>query len=238
MVPEGTSVTLIEPQYPVNLGHVARLVKNFGVKKLCLVRPRVDFSVAAVYASHASDVLDKAQVLTFEEVRRENELLVATTAIRASRRSNVIRRPIAPERLRSLLLSSSSSSIVFGRDSTGLTNEEIRACDITTTIEVGTRYRTLNIGHAVAIVLYALSRSVVTKRQTQGKEARKLFAKSLYDLASASQLQPHRLRSLLETAERMAATSSLSDRQLNLVSGTLRRGTARIEGLQDRDSKT
>ena len=61
MLPKGVSVTLVAPRYPVNLGHVARLVRNFGVERLYLVNPRVDISVAAVYASHASDVLDDAE---------------------------------------------------------------------------------------------------------------------------------------------------------------------------------
>ena len=122
MLPRGVSITLVGPKGPVNVGHVARLVQNFGVEKLYLVEPKVDLSVAAVYASHASGVLDGAVVTTFERVRRNNELLVATTAVRGSKGSNVIRRPVSPDRLHGILSSARTSSIVFGRDSTGLTN--------------------------------------------------------------------------------------------------------------------
>src|SRR5215471_6338451 len=87
MIPSGVSVTLVEPRGPVNVGHVARLSQNFGIRKLYLVTPKVDMSVAAVYASHASSVLDEAIVTTFKQVREEHELLVATTAVKARRKS-------------------------------------------------------------------------------------------------------------------------------------------------------
>jgi len=81
VLPPGVSVTLVEPHGPVNVGHIARLMRNFGVEKLYLVDPKVDLSVAAVYASHASEVLDRAIVTTFDRVRKENELLDARTAV-------------------------------------------------------------------------------------------------------------------------------------------------------------
>lgn len=238
MIPDGVSVTLVEPKYPVNVGHVARLLQNFGVRKLYLVKPKVDISAAAVYASHASDLLDRAVVTTLERVRKENELLVATTAVKASKKSNVIRRTVGPNRLGEILASSRTSSLVFGRDTTGLTNEEIRICDVTTTIETASSYRALNIGHAVAILLYLASRGTRGGSRAQGREAREVFAKSLYELAKSSRVPPHRTKSLFEAGKRMATTSGLTDRQLNLMSGVFRKALQTIDSLQDLDSKT
>jgi len=231
-------VTLVEPHYPVNVGHVARLLKNFGVTKLNLVKPSVDMSVASVYASHASDILDRAELVSFDEVRRENELLVATTAVKATKKSNVIRRTVIPERLHGLLLSSKSSSLVFGRDTTGLTNEEITKCDVTVSIDVGTRYRSLNLGHAVAITLYAASRGTASKNRTQSREAREVFSKKFYELAAASKIQQHKLKTLREASKRIATISGLTDRQLDLMSGTFSKALAAIETGQERDSNT
>jgi tRNA/rRNA methyltransferase len=223
LIPSGVSVTLVEPNYPVNVGHTARLVKNFGVKKLYLVKPKVDISVAAVYASHASDVLDRAIITTFERVRKENELLVATTAVGASKKSNVIRRTLGPDRLHALLSSSRTSSLVFGRDTTGLTNEEIRMCDVTTTIDTVPAYRALNLGHAVAIVLYLVSRRKGGSGRAQSRKAREVFAKSFYELAAASRMPPHRMKNLFEVGKRIATTSNLTDTQLNLMTGVFRK---------------
>ena len=231
-------MTLVEPRGPINVGHVARLVKNFGVEKLYLVEPKVDLSVAAVYASHAADVLDNAIVTSFEKVRGENDLLVATTAVRASKKSNVIRRVVGTDRLHGILSSAKSSSLVFGRDTTGLTNEEIRACDVTLTIDTSPAYRTLNIGHAAAIVLYVAARGGQGRRGSQGRVAREVFARSFYELAEASRLPKHKTQNLFEVAKRVAASSGITDVQLNLLSGVFRKAVATMNEPQERGSKT
>jgi len=238
VLPQGVSVTLVEPRGPVNVGHVARLVQNFGVEKLYLVEPKVDLSVAAVYASHAAKVLDDAIVTGFAKVRRENELLVATTAVRASKKSNVIRRVVGPDRLNRILSSAKSSSLVFGRDTTGLTNEEIRACDVTLTIDTSPAYRALNLGHAVAIVLYVASRGGRGRKGTQGRVAREVFARSFYELAEASRLPRHKTQNLFEVAKRIAASSEITDAQLNLLSGVFRKAVATMNEPHERGSKT
>ena len=238
MLPKGVSVTLVEPRGPVNVGHIARLVRNFGVEKLYLVEPKVDLSVASVYASHAVGVLDSAVVTSFEKIRRENELLVATTAVRASKKSNVIRRTVGADRLHEILSSARTSSIVFGRDTTGLTNEEIRMCDVTLTIDTSPTYRTLNIGHAAAIVLYVASKGGRGRKGGQGRIAREVFAQSFYELARASRLPRHKTQNIFEAAKRIAASSGITDAQLNLLSGVFRKAVAAMNEPQDRGSKT
>lgn len=237
MLPRGVSVTLVEPKGPVNVGHVARLVKNFGVEKLYLVNPKFDVSVAAMYASHAADVLDTAVVTSFQKVREQNEMLVATTAVRARKKSNLIRRTVSPGAVRALLSSAKTSSLVFGRDSTGLTNEEIVMCDATTTIETSSGYRSLNLGNAVAILLYLVYISGGGKRAAQSRKAREVFARNLIDLGAVSKMPEHKVRPLFDAGKRVAAASGLSDSQLNLLSGVLRKAVERIDSLQDRDSK-
>ena len=238
MLPRGVSVTLVGPKGPVNVGHVARLVQNFGVEKLYLVDPKVDLSVAAVYASHAAEVLDKAVVTTLRRVREENDLLVATTAIRASRKSNVIRRTVSLDRLHGLLSSAKASSIIFGRDSTGLTNGEIESCDVTVTIETSPAYRSLNIGHAAAITLYLASRGRRRETGHQGRKAREVFAKSFYELAIASKLPAHKTRNMFEAAKRAAAASGMTDAQLSFFSGVFGKAVGSMRAAQDRGSKT
>ncbi len=237
MIPDNVSVVLVEPTYPVNVGHVARLVKNFGVRRLYLVKPKVDLAMAAVYASHAADVLDAACVTKLESVRRENQLLVATTAVRASKKSNVARRTVRPERLRELLASSRTAAVVFGRDTTGLTNEEIKMCDATMTLETGSAYRSLNLGHAVAITLYLASRDTVKRGRPQSRVAREVFARTLSELAVDSKMPPYRAKGLFESGKRIVAASNLTDAQLNMMTGVLRKARAAV-GAQDGSSKT
>ncbi len=203
-----------------------------------LVEPAADISVAAVYASHASAVLDDAVVTTFERVREENELLVATTAVKAAKKTNVIRRTVRPARLNDILSSAKTSSLVFGRDTTGLTNKEIGMCDVTTTIDTVPGYKALNVGHAAAIILYMASRKGDRHRRKQGRQAREVFAKSFYELAKASRVPPHKIRNLFDVGKRVAATSSMTDAQLNLLTGVFRKAVATMDTAQERGSKT
>lgn len=221
----------------MNLGHVARLVKNFGVRRLYLVNPKADMSVAVVYAAHASDVLENARVVTFGQLRRENQLLVATTAVRAVKGSNVIRRTVRPERIGELVRTARTAALVFGRDTTGLNNNEIAKCDVTTVIDTGTGYRTLNVGHAVAIMLYLASRAR-GGRTMQSKRAREIFASSFHQLAVSARLPKHKVRNMGEVGKRLAVSAALTDSQLLLMSGIFRRAAMARGRLQDRDSKT
>src|SRR6185437_10660530 len=65
------AVALVEPQYPVNVGHVARLMKNFGLRRLYMVNPHYDSVEAVRYATHGKDVLASAKVVTLKQLRKK-----------------------------------------------------------------------------------------------------------------------------------------------------------------------
>ena len=58
------SICLIEPQYPINLGYIARIMKNFGFNKLLIVNSKVNMEEARPFASHAVDLLEMLNILT------------------------------------------------------------------------------------------------------------------------------------------------------------------------------
>ena len=225
---ENLSVTLVGAEYPVNLGYTARLLKNFGVQKLYLVDPRVDMRVASVYASHGSDVLEGAEVVTLKTVRKRHDLLLATTAIRARRGANVVRTAVKPEEGVGRAVASKSASIVFGRDTTGLTNEELSVCDLVTTVETGTEYKTLNLSHSVAILLYLASRAGRERGDTElgstaSRERREAFSKYARGLAIASGMQSHRVERMVQVAERVALKSEVNSKELSLLVSLMRK---------------
>ena len=227
VVPSNLSITLVEPEYPINVGYIARLMKNFGLEKLYVVKPKVDLSVASIYASHGVDILESAERTNLNDVRRRHELLVATTAIRARKKANVVRRSIRPEDAASFIRGAKSASLVLGRDSTGLKNEEIKKCDIVTTIHTGTAYPTLNVSHAAAIMLYLVVRDKSTTR-TVRRHPRDLFAEQLYELAVAARFQKHKRGGLSEAVRRIATTSQVSEKELFLMTGIFRKAARTI----------
>jgi tRNA/rRNA methyltransferase len=64
-----------------------------------------------------------------------------------------------PEEIRDIIGDRKDVAIVLGRDTTGLTVSEIQACDLVVHIPTWTAYPTLNISHALAIILYTVARS-------------------------------------------------------------------------------
>ena len=228
------SLTVVGAEYPVNLGYTARLMKNFGARRLFLVDPRCDMRAASVYASHGSDILEKAEVVTLRKVRKEHDFLLATTAIRARRSANVGRTAVKPEEAAARLLAAESASIVFGRDTTGLTNEELALCDLVTTIETKTDYNTLNVSHSAAILLYLVSAEAGGARLAKhaagaSRERREAFSRYALQLALAAGMQSHRAERMVQVARRVALKSEVSSKELGLLVSLMRKAELELK---------
>jgi len=152
------TIVLIEPETPGNIGAIARSMKNFGYTNLVLIKPKTNHNTkeAKDRASHAKDVLKKTKTTTLKTLRKNHDLLIATTAINA-KEYNIKRNSITPEQLANQFKNTKGkTAILFGRESTGLTNKEIETCDITVTIPTHNKYKTLNIAHAATIIMYEI----------------------------------------------------------------------------------
>lgn len=155
------SVILHGPQHPGNVGSVCRAMKNFEVTKLALVNPCELTEQAGIMAVHAKDVLENAKTFeTFEEARAGFDLVIATTARITKKDDYFLKIPLTPDELRGKLEAVSGNvAIVFGPEDSGLPNEVVEACDMCVTIPTSEKYRSMNLSHAVAVVLYELSKT-------------------------------------------------------------------------------
>jgi tRNA/rRNA methyltransferase len=156
------SIVLVRIQHPGNLGAIARVMKNFDVDELLLVEPACDPDCddALARAMHGKSVLENAKVVDWD-VLGGFEYLIATTA-KTGTDYNIPRVPITPLRMAEKLQTLEGEvrvGIVIGPEDHGLSNEEIKRCDITVAIPSSDEYGTLNISHAVAILLYEVFRS-------------------------------------------------------------------------------
>jgi TrmH family RNA methyltransferase len=227
------SITVVGAEYPVNLGYTARLMKNFGLQRLYLVDPNCDMRAASVYASHGADILRDALVVTLAKLRKKHDLLLATTAITARRGANVSRTAVRPEEAVARIVAAESASIVFGRDTTGLTNEELAFCDLVTSVETRTDYRTLNVSHSAAILLYLTSRAWGSNKAPQAPKAsrqrREAFSRYAYDLAIASGMQSHRAERVVQVARRVALKSEVNSKELGLLVSLMRKAELAVK---------
>ncbi len=144
------SVALLEIQNPGNLGAIARVMKNFDVKDLILINPKCKINQEAIdRASHAKNILKKAKVKPFSYLKKF-DYIIGTTA-KLGNNHNIPRTSLPLEKIKA-----KKAVILFGREDRGLSNKEIKKCDLITTIPSSKKYPTLNISHAAAIVLYEI----------------------------------------------------------------------------------
>jgi TrmH family RNA methyltransferase len=236
------AVALIEPQYPVNVGHIARLMKNFGLKSLYFVRPHFDKAEAIKYSTHGKDVLVAAKTVTLRQLRKKFDVLIGTTAIRATSRLNVLRESVNAEQIAKIIHDASTKDfcILLGRESSGLNNEELEMCDLVVTIDTKTKYRTMNVAHALAILLYEISK---LKSELPVKKSKKrvdlasqhdidLLLKYISKLAEAGNYDLHKKPLLEAAAKKLLAKGVPTTKDVMLLVSLLRKNLLAIERLR------
>tara|TARA_Y100001968_G_scaffold316077_1_gene343448 strand:+ start:14354 stop:15094 length:741 start_codon:yes stop_codon:yes gene_type:complete len=152
-------IILVEPKGSINLGSVARLCENFGVSELRLVSPRCDPSSpeARRMASKGLKILEKAnQYSSLLEAIEDCPIVIATCG---RKDHGEIPLQKSNETFSWLIQTKKETpiAIVFGREDRGLTNQELLMANKAMTIETSDRYPSLNLSHAVAIVLHELN---------------------------------------------------------------------------------
>jgi tRNA/rRNA methyltransferase len=140
---------------------------NFNVLNLVLIEPKCDHLSAEAIArsKHASSILRRAKLVRKDYLERF-DYVIGTTA-KLGTDYNLPRSPITPSQLAERI-PNGNIALLFGREGSGLSNEEIRKCDFVVHIPTASKYPTLNISHAVSIILYELTK----KKAEQRLEAR------------------------------------------------------------------
>ncbi|MCI0562258.1 MAG: hypothetical protein MN733_27545 [Nitrososphaera sp.] len=233
------AVALVEPQYHVNVGHAARLMKNFGLRKMYFVNPHFDRKEAVRYSTHGKQVLAAAKTFTLAQLRKKFDILVGTTAIRASSRLNVLRESISAEELARIVKGGKRKSfcIILGRESSGLSNRELAMCDLVCVIDTKTRYRTMNVAHALAIILYEMSELKPEMPRRRSKKTMEPASQDEIDLllqyvgrlAIAGNYDDHK-KPLLEAAvKKIMARSNPTSKDVMLLVSLLRKSLLAID---------
>jgi tRNA/rRNA methyltransferase len=151
------SIILINPEFPENIGSVARCIKNMGLKDLRLIDP-VPYKRIETYAlAHRSkDIVDKASVYdNLEEALKPFHFIVGTTQ-RVRGRHLPLYTPQEVITQINSLGRKNKIALIFGRESKGLTNEELRYCHIVSTIPTANSQPAVNLAQAVMIYCYEL----------------------------------------------------------------------------------
>jgi len=153
-------VVLVNSRNPLNIGAVARAMSNFGFSRLRVVHPYAIAFQEARSAVNAKLVLKEAQPYEeLPEALADCSLVVGTTA--GSRREldePLVSLEAAAETIRACLRSGSKVALLFGSEKVGLSNQDLSHCGLLLRIPTRPEHPSMNLGHAVAVVLYELMR--------------------------------------------------------------------------------
>lgn len=150
-------VVLVETQHPGNIGAAARAMKTMGLHELALVAPRrFPHPEATAMATGADDLLERAQIYPdLASAVADCGRVVATTA-----RPRRLMAPVSTPREWCARAAAGDYdgriALVFGRERTGLTNEEIERAQELIVIPTAETYASLNLGQAVQVLAYEL----------------------------------------------------------------------------------
>ncbi len=155
---DNVKIVMVGTTHPGNIGAAARAMKNMMLSRLVLVDPQCPIGeIAYARASGAHDVLDNRQTVdSLEQALSDCTLAIATTA-----RSRSLAWPmVTPRELAEKAVNTTASggrlAIIFGREHSGLTNEEIQLCNRMLTIPTNPDFSSLNVASAIQVVAYEM----------------------------------------------------------------------------------
>jgi tRNA/rRNA methyltransferase len=226
-------IVLVEPAGALNVGSVARVMKNMGLSRLVLVKPQCDrLSVEArLMAVHAADVLEAAQeVATLPEALQGCQKAIATTG---RDRALTTQFPLEPPAivLPWLLTDATDAALIFGREDRGLTNEELYYAQRLIRIPSSDLYPSLNLAQAVAICCYELRLAVArdaAENQNQPSDLASLDALEGYYqqlealLLKIGYLHPHTALSRMEKLRQLYHRAYPTSTEVAMLRGVLR----------------
>ncbi len=148
-------IVMVNPSHSGNIGAAARAMKNMGLQQLCLVAPKqFPDQVALTRASGADDILEQALVVdTLPEALHGVQVVYGTSA-----RLRHLEWPLVDVRecAQKIAATNATVAIVFGRENSGLTNEELALCHYHLHIPTVAEFSSLNLSQAIQVVAYEL----------------------------------------------------------------------------------
>ncbi|MFN8206469.1 MAG: tRNA/rRNA methyltransferase [Bacteroidales bacterium] len=150
---------LVSPAVPGNVGAAARAMKTMGFTEMRLVNPCDHLSTEALMLAHgANDILHAARIYTdFEQALTDVDFVIGTTAKNRRVKNDFHTPRELPAILEIKRETVRRAAIVFGREESGLRNEEMELCDLLSTVPMAGSYPSLNLAQAVMLYAWELS---------------------------------------------------------------------------------
>ena len=231
---ESIRIVLVETTHPGNIGATARAMKTMGFSRLSLVNPKLfPHAEATARAAGADNILESAQVHGSLPAALRDCVLVFGTSARLRYLSCPILSPDqAVSEIVDVATKGSQVAIVFGRESSGLTNEELDRCNKMIVIPTGNDFSSLNLASAVQILCYELFKVNSSKELSENRMKGRVESatsdelNSLYEhlqecLVEIGFLDPDKPRMLMRRLKKLFNRSNLDQNEYNILRGIL-----------------
>ena len=168
---ERIRIVLVGTQHPGNIGSAARAMKTMGLRRLVLVAPEVEPNAeSSALAAGADDLLAAAERhATLADALAGCHRVLGCTA-RSRRVALPERSPREAAAALAGAVNTGDVALVFGRERTGLTNDELHLCHEAVHIPANPDYSSLNLAAAVQVLAYEV-RATLLDRQSAGARA-------------------------------------------------------------------
>ncbi len=219
-------IILVGPLYSGNVGSVARTMKNFGFSELVLVSPCELDMEARVMAVHAYDIIERARIeFSLREAVWNSNMVVGMTGKPGKMDNKHMRLPaFTPRRLKEKLTGTGGIiSLVFGREDRGLDNEELEMCDIIVNIPTSPEYPSMNLSHAVSVVLYELSDITGGTTYLADHSDIELLYEHIDEVLDDVEYKEHKEDKTKLMLRRILGRAELTGREVQTLRGVLRR---------------
>ena len=227
-------VVLLHTSHPGNIGAAARALKTMGLSRLYLVNPKsFPTSKEIALATNAEDVLDAAVVCSsLEEAVGDCEIVYGSGS-----ESRLLELPLTtPKEAAEAVFTEHLDrevAFVFGRESIGMTNDEMQFCQQHIQIHGNPEFRSLNLAAAVQIVTYELYQSYLSKNFTQKKrqppalanhaEMEGFFNHMRDTMESVGFYDPVKPYRMMSRIRRIFNESKLQKKEIDMLRGFLRK---------------
>jgi len=236
------TIVLNQPEHAGNIGSIARLMKNFNFNNLIVFNPMESAEVIRSrhtqgFAMHGKDILFNADIIEldnqnnhlnkYKELMHKFDLIIASTA-KGMHYKNIRRLATFPGDL-TLPISQKplSIAIVFGKESHGLTNEEIEVADLLIRIPANDEYPTLNISHACGIILYEIYNKIHNITIGRGikpvllanKNDKQILYNAVKNLSESLIIRPYTAENVVLAFKNVFERAFVSKKELNLILG-------------------
>lgn len=227
-------IVLVEPQEAGNVGAAARVMKNFGFTDLWIAGKHPTLQpLAGWWASGADDVVAAAHLVpSLYYAIRDAHVTVATTSARG--RSATI--TLTPESLGHLLASlrqDQTMALVFGREDSGLTADELAQCQRIVTIPTDPAFPTMNLAQAVGVLCYELSavtQSPMVRERPPAAMIERLHERAQSLLVEVGFLHENNPDRVYDDLRAIVARTDLDTREATIALGIIRQIEWKLRG--------